>query len=82
MDLPPVEIRLSKSEELHSPQTEYHKPDETIGLEGKKMIPRVPAATAAYAEEVFESEGVVEELIASDRNEIAVKIKRRPKRNG
>ena len=46
------------------------------------MIPKVPASSAVYAEEMIECDGIVEELIASDRNEIAAKVKKRPKRNG
>ncbi|CAG5102069.1 Oidioi.mRNA.OKI2018_I69.chr1.g129.t1.cds [Oikopleura dioica] len=77
IDLPPVEIQPTKSAEFD--QSSFQKPDMSLNLEGKRMIPKVPAANATYAEEVIESHGIVEELIASDRNQIAVKVKKRPK---
>ena len=85
IDLPPVDIHShshSHPASLSKSQETFQRPDETISLEGRRIIPRVPASSAVYAEEMIESHGIVEELIASDRNEIAVKVKKRPKRNG
>ena len=80
IDLPPVEIHnLRQSKSL---ETGFQRPDETMSLEGRRIIPKVPAASAVYAEEMIESHGIVEELIASDKNQIAIKVKKRPKRKG
>ena len=89
IDLPTIDIHSHSHSESHShlaslskSHETFQRPDETICLEGRRIIPKVPASSAVYAEEMIESHGIVEELIASDRNEIAVKVKKRPKRNG
>jgi len=81
IDLPCVNINSQNQlqPEYHPENLEFNRPDETICLEGRKIIPKVPASSAVYAEEMIECNGIVEELIASDRNEIAAKVKKRPK---